>query len=92
MQQIICYNTFEKMKGDFKMSKLNVPKAKIDHENAYDKEFEGEIARSYEVFKNIMEAGKDGFCNIEFSEYRRMYLEELEKQELKKKEQGAMGK
>ena len=69
------------------MSKLNVPKAKIDHKMAYDKELEGEIARSYEIVKDIMEAGEKGFCNIEFTEYRKMYLEDL-----KKKEQGAMGK
>ena len=60
------------------MSKLNVPKASINHkEAAYDSKVEGEIARSYEISKDIMEAGATGFCNIEFSKYREMYLEKL---------------
>lgn len=61
------------------MSKLEVAKAKIDHNKANGSGIEGEISRSYEIFKNIMESGKTGFCNIEFSEYRKMYYESLNK-------------
>ena len=63
------------------MNKLNVPKASIDHEKAYDTKYEGEIARSYEILKDIMEAGGTGFCSIGFSEFREKYLENLEKKE-----------
>lgn len=61
------------------MSKLEVAKAKIDHNKANGSGIEGEISRSYEIFKAIMESGEKGFCDIKLSEYREMYYERLNK-------------